>query len=166
VPTHRTLASLLVAVVVIAACDDAGTPFRPPPPASFQPVLIEQRGPVAIDFLTATPAVGSTVAGCGSAISGCAGRVEMQFLLRAHEPGHVLGVRAFLHAATNLRACLLAETGPFDLARGEVRTLSIAFDRFDDCGIPLTIATMAVVVEGTVEVASRRAWQVTYRFER
>lgn len=162
---YRTLGALLAVVVTIAGCDDAGTPMRPPPPAPSQPVLIEQRGPVAIDFLTATPPAGSTVTGCGPSVGGCAGRVAMQFLLRGQEAGHVLGVRAFLHA-THLRACLLAETGPFDLARGEVRPLSIEFDRFDDCGVPLTIATMAVVIEGTGEVASRRAWQVTYTFER
>jgi hypothetical protein len=165
VPACRTLGVVLAVAAAIAACDDAGTPFRPPPPASSQPVLIEQGGPVAIDFMTATPAAGSTVAGCGPVVSGCAGRVAMQFLLRAQDAGHVLGVRAFLHA-TNLKACLIAESGPFDLARGEVRTLSIVYDQSDDCGVPLTIATMAVVVEGTVEVASRRAWQVTYTFER
>ena len=163
-PAYRTLGALLAVIVAIAACDDAGSPLRPPPPAPSQPVLIEQRGPVAIDFLTATPAAGATVTGCGPVVSGCAGRVAMQFLLRAQDAGHVLGVRAFLHA-TNLRACLLAETGPFDLARGEVRPLSIVYDLSDDCGVPLTIATMAVVVEGTVEVSSRRAWQITYTFQ-
>jgi hypothetical protein len=165
VAPSRTLWALFVVALAIPACDDAENPFRPPPPSPSLPILIEQRGPVAIDFLMASPAVGSTVSGCGAGIAGCTGRVTMHFVLRAQEAGHVLGVRAFLHA-TNLQACLLAETGPFDLARAEIRTLTIVYDKSADCSVPLTIATMAVVVEGTVEVASRRAWRVAYTFER
>lgn len=165
VPASRTLWALFVVAMTMPACEDAGTPFRPPPPPSTSPVLIEQRGPVAIDFLAASPPNGSTITGCGPGVANCPRRVTMAFLLRAQEAGHVLGVRAFLHA-TNLQACLLAETGPFDLASGEIRTLLIEYDQAADCGVPLTIATMAVVVEGTVEVASRRAWTVAYTFER
>jgi hypothetical protein len=161
-PAFRTFVAVFAIALPVAGCGGSDAPFRPPSPAA-QPGVIEQSGPVAIEFIDATPAVGSTIMGCGPGLSGCANRVAMQFTLRAQDAGHVLGVRAFLHA-TNLQACLLAQTGAFDLARGEVRPLAIVFDRTEACGMPLTIATMAVVMEGTVEVASRRAWAVTYTF--
>lgn len=127
-------------------------------------MLIEQAGPVEIVWLDATPPLGSTISGCGNRVRGCVNRVAMRFQLRAQDAGRVLGVRAFLHA-TNLVACLQTETGPFDLARGEVREVSVVFDQSDDCLVPLTIATMAVVVEGPAPIgASRRAWALTYSF--
>ncbi len=156
---------LLVAAIALTlpGCRDPRTPAAPSPPAVSQPVLIEQSGPVEITFLDATPSPGSTLTGCGNRISGCANRVAMRFSLRAQDAGPVLWVRAFLHA-TNLQACLQTTTGPFELARGETRDLSIVFDESDSCLVPLTIATMAVVIEGPAPVASRRAWTVSYSF--
>jgi hypothetical protein len=88
----------------------------------------------------------------------------MRFSLRAPDAGPLLAARAFLHA-TNLQACLLTTTGPFELARGETRELSIVFDESDNCPVPLTIATMAVVIEGPAPLgASRRAWTISYTF--
>lgn len=159
----RLLASVIAASFALVGCRDAYKPVAPSPPSSPQPVLIEQSGPVEITFVDATPSPGATVTGCGTRISECVNRVAMRFSLRAQEAGTVLGVRAFLHA-TNLQACLLTTTGPFELARGETRQLAIVFDQSDNCPIPLTIATMAVVVEGPVQVASRRAWTLTYTF--
>ena len=37
-------------------------------------------------------------------------------------------------------------------------------DRADRCGTPLDIATMALVVDGTIEVASRQTWTLRYLF--
>ena len=107
---------------------------------------------------------GSTMTGCGNRIAGCAGRVQMRVQLRAPEAGPVLFVSAFLHA-TDRRACLIGGSGPFSLAAGENRTLDIVFDRTDDCLVPLTIATMAIAVEGPVQIASRRAWSLALRFD-
>lgn len=152
-----------IAVVLTLGCRDAHNPVAPSPPLNPQPVVIDQTGPVEIVFLSATPSPGSTLTGCGSRISGCINRVVMRFSLRAQDAGTVLAVRAFLHA-TNLQACLLTTTEPFQLARGETRELSIVFDQSDNCPIPLTIATMAVVVEGPAQVASRRTWTVSYTF--
>ena len=151
----------VVLAVVLAACDDGASIVGPTGPP--QPVPIEQRGPVAITFLDATPVPGSTLSGCGPRIAGCAGRVRMRFSLRAQEAGPVLHVNAFLHA-TNLQACLIAGTGEFPLGQNETRTLELVFDRSDDCAVPLTIATMAVVVEGPAQIASRQAWSVQYAF--
>lgn len=156
--------AVAVAVVVaalLAACDDGASIAGPSGPP--QPVPIEQRGPVAISVLGATPVPGSTLSGCGARIAGCGGRVRMRFSLRAQEAGPVLYVNAFLHA-TNLQACLIAGTGAFPLGQNETRMLELVFDRSDDCAVPLTIATMAVVVEGPVQIASRQAWSVQYTF--
>ena len=156
---------LLAATIALTltGCGDERNPAAPTPPP-FAPIMpIEQAGPVEITFIDAVPAAGSTLTGCGNRISGCVNRVSMRFSLRAPEAGPVLWVRAFLHA-TNLQACLLTTTGPFELARGETRELSLVFDESDNCLVPLTIATMAVVIEGPAPVASRRAWQVSYTF--
>jgi hypothetical protein len=86
----------------------------------------------------------------------------MRFLLRAPQAGTVLGLRVFLHA-TNQLACLMTTTGPFDLPRGE-QAIAIVFDEAGDCGVPLTVATMAFVVEGPEQVASRQMWRLAYTF--
>jgi hypothetical protein len=162
---HRLRGPAVVVIVAIglARCGDTRNPVAPPPPSPSTPVLIEQSGPVDILFLESTPAPGTTIAGCGSRISGCEHRVAMRFSLRGQVGGPVLFSRAFLHA-TDQRACLQAATGPFELQPGQVRELVVVFDRSEDCGVPLEIATLAVVVEGPVQVSSRRAWAVSYRF--
>lgn len=156
---------LLVAAIALTlpGCREARNPAAPTPPPLPSVVLIEQTGSVEITFIDAVPSAGSTLTGCGNRISGCVNRVAMRFSLRAQDAGPVLWVRAFLHA-TNLQACLQTTTGPFELARGETRELSIVFDESDTCLVPLTIATMAVVIEGPAPVASRRAWTVSYTF--
>lgn len=160
----RLFAPAVAVAFTLSGCRDAPTPVAPSPPALPQPVLIEQSGPVEIVFLGATPSPGSTLTGCGNRISGCINRVAMRFSLRAPDAGPLLAARAFLHA-TNLQACLLTTTGPFELARGETRELSIVFDESDNCPVPLTIATMAVVIEGPAPLgASRRAWTISYTF--
>ena len=160
----RLLAPAAAVAFTLWGCGDERAPAAPSPPAVSQPGLIEQSGPVEIVFLGATPPPGSTLTGCGNRISGCVNRVAMRFSLRAPDAGPLLGARAFLHA-TNLQACLLTTTGPFELARGETRELSIVFDASDDCPVPLTIATMAVVLEGPAPLgASRTAWTVSYAF--
>lgn len=156
---------LVVAVAcALAGCDgDGGAPTTPTPMPAPGPVVTGRSGPVEIVFIDASPAAGSTVAGCGTRISGCANRVGMRFTLRAQEAGPVLGVRVFLHAS-NMIACLTATTGPFSLARGETRDVAVVFDQSDDCLVPLTIANMALVVEGPAEVSSRQTWSLAYTF--
>ncbi|HET7292323.1 MAG TPA: hypothetical protein VFM88_07855, partial [Vicinamibacteria bacterium] len=78
--------------------------------------------------------------------------------------GHALGFKVFLHD-TRLQACLRAETGPFELRAGDDFGVDLVLDESDRCATPTTIATMAAVVEGTVEVASRQEWGVTYTFQ-
>lgn len=148
----------------LAACDGKGaSPTSPTPIPSPGPVATGHTGPVAIAFLEATPPPGSTVTGCGTRISGCVNRLSMRFTLRAQEAGPVLGVRVFLHA-TNMVACLTATTGPFALARGETREVAVVFDQSDDCLVPLTIANMAFVAEGPIQVSSRQTWALAYTF--
>jgi hypothetical protein len=147
----------------LAGCNGKGPHTTPSPPATATPVPTGRSGPVVVTFLDATPAPGSTVTGCGTSIAGCRNRVSMRFSLRAQEAGSVLGVRVFLHA-TNMVACLTATTGPFTLARAETREIVVVFDQADNCGVPLTIANMALVVEGTIEVSSRQTWSLAYTF--
>jgi hypothetical protein len=64
-----------------------------------------------------------------------------------------------------MRACLSGETGGFPLRAGEAQTIEVAFDRSDACATPFEAAHLAVVVEGTVEVASRQEWSVRYSFQ-
>jgi hypothetical protein len=87
----------------------------------------------------------------------------MVFQLRSDLGGPVLHMSAFLHS-TGLIACLLASTGPFDLRPGEPAAVELTFDRADQCRTPVTIATMAAVVEGPVAVASRQEWALRYTF--
>lgn len=61
-------------------------------------------------------------------------------------------------------ACLSGETDPFVVQAGTLRTVEIPIDRADGCGTPTTIATMAAVVEGPVQVASRQTWSLHYVF--
>lgn len=159
----RWLPLVVVMACPLAGCDGSETPTTPSPPTTTTPVPTSHSGPVTITFVDATPAPGSTVIGCGTRISGCLNRVSMRFSLRAQEAGPVLGVRVFLHA-TNMIACLTANTGPFNLARGEQREVAVVFDEADNCGVPTDIANMALVVEGPIQVSSRQTWSLTYTF--
>jgi hypothetical protein len=159
---HRLLGPAVV-VLAFTACEDRGAPTAPRLPTASPPIPIEATGPVQITFLESMPVPGGTITGCGARVSGCENRVLMRFSLRGEAGGPVLWFRAFLHA-TNLRACLQAATGPFELPPRQTREVMIVFDRSEDCGTPLDIATLAVVVEGPAEVASRRTWAITYRF--
>lgn len=121
-------------------------------------------GPTQILFSTSQPPPGAIFTGCGPDISGCEGRLRLRFLLRPSRSGHALRFTAFLHD-TNLRACLFASTGAFDLNAGQDTAVDMILIDSDRCATPTTIATMAAVVEGTVEVASRQEWGVGYRFQ-
>jgi hypothetical protein len=87
----------------------------------------------------------------------------MAFRLTPTGTGPVLWVRVFLHA-TSKRACLIASGEPMSLRAGEPRVVEVVFDESDACTTPFEIATMAAVVEGTVEVASRQEWSIHYSF--
>jgi hypothetical protein len=153
---------MLFASAVLEGCDgQPAAPSRPPDPAL--PVAIDSQGPVRMTFVGATIAPGGTITGCGSLIEGCAGRLRMTFLLNPPSNGPVLYARLHLHA-TNLQACLWGEIAPFTVRARVPVTIEIPIDRADRCGTPTSIATMALVVEGTVEVASRQTWTLQYLF--
>jgi hypothetical protein len=153
---------MLCASAVLAGCGgEPAAPSRPPDPTL--PVPIDSDGPVRITFVAATIAPGSTIAGCGPLIEGCAGRLRMTFLLTPPSDGSVLYARLYLHA-TNLKACLWGEIAPFTVRARVPVTIEMPLDRADLCGIPTDIATMALVVDGTIEVASRQTWRLRYLF--
>jgi hypothetical protein len=161
----RESARVGVLAFTLVACRDSTTPTTPSPPPTATAVPTGSTGPVGIVFLDASPPPGATITGCGTTASGCRNRLSMRFSLRAQEAGPVLGVRVFLHA-TNQVACLIADVGPLDLARSEVRELAVVFDQAEGCGVPFTIANMALVVEGPGQVASRQTWSISYTFAR
>ena len=167
VPAHRYLStaiagSALLAALVFDGCGHTTTP-TPMPDPTLQVTPIDNTGPIRITFVTANIAPGSTVGGCGGVIEGCAGKLRMTFRLNPPSDGPVLFVRMFLHA-TNLQACLWGELAPFLVQAGAPLTIEVPTDRADRCGTPTTIATMAVVVEGPIQVSSRQTWSLRYTF--
>jgi hypothetical protein len=153
---------VLLLVAALTACDDAPPTMPEPSPTPDTGVHPGSRsGPTRILFVEASPAPGSTLTGCGPDAAGCAGRVSMTFDLVPTASGHVLWTSGFLHADTG-RACLTARTAAFDLRAGVPARITLAFDQSDDCRTPVQVATMAVVVEGTVEVGSRQEFSVRY----
>jgi hypothetical protein len=118
-------------------------------------------GPTRIVFLGAEPPPGADVAGCGATAQGCAGRFRIRLALQSATGGPALYVRVFLHNA-GLRACLIGQTGPQVLRAGQAEELEVRLDQADECRTPADIRTMAAVVEGTVEIASRQEWGIRY----
>jgi hypothetical protein len=168
VAAHRYLSpaaagGALLAGLVFLGCGHTPTMPTPTPDPTLQVTPIDNTGPIRITFVTANIPPGSTVGGCGSVIEGCAGKLRMTFRLNPPSDGPVLFVRMFLHA-TNLQACLWGELAPFSVQAGAPITIELSADRPDRCGTPTTIATMAVVVEGPIQVSSRQTWSLRYTF--
>lgn len=138
-----------------------GSPSPVPSPIDVTPG--QATGPTRITFAGAEPPPGATVSGCGGSIDGCRGRVTIRLDLQSPSGGPVLYVRVFLHS-TSLRACLIGRTGPLTLRPGAMERVDVVLDEADDCRTPVDIRTMAAVVEGTVEVASRQEWGIRYTF--
>jgi len=135
---------------------------QPSPPADTAVAAGAHTGPTEITFLAAEPPPGATLNGCLADASGCDGRIRMRFALRNPIGGSVLYATAFLHASNRL-ACWRATSGPFRLEAGVTDELLAVFDQRDPtCFTPSEIATMKVVVEGTVEVASLQEWAIHY----
>jgi hypothetical protein len=153
----------LCVTILLAACAGPGIAPSPPPDPHLQVTAVDSSGPVRITFVSANITPGSVVTGCGSLIEGCAGRLRMTFRLDPPSDGPVLYARVYLHA-TNLIACLWGETAPFAVQARLPTVMEIPLDRADRCGSPNTMATLAVVVEGPVQVASRQTWSLYYVF--
>lgn len=154
---------LLCVTLLLAACGGPGTAPSPPVDPNLQVTSVDSSGPVRISFVSANITPGSVVPGCGSLIEGCAGRLRMTFRLDPPSDGPALYARVYLHA-TNLIACLWGETAPFALQARASSVIEIPLERADRCGTPATMATMAVVVEGPIQIASRQTWSLHYVF--
>jgi hypothetical protein len=168
----RFPAAAAAACTLLLGCGDEGHTaccvVTPPPccvvpsdPSSVPPGA--HSGPTEITFLAADPAPGSTLAGCQPDASGCDGRIRMRFRLLNRTGGPVLDAIGFLHGSNKL-ACWRGTTGPFRLEAGVTSELLVVFDQRDPraCVAPSEIATMKLVVEGTVETASLQEWVVHY----
>lgn len=155
---------MLCSGAALQACDRSPAAATPPPPDPTLLVTpIDSTGPIRVTFVNANIPPGSTIAGCGVLLDGCAGRLRMTFLLTPPADGPVLYVRVFLHA-TNLLACLQGDLAPFTVRAGVPVTIEVPVDPSGGCRAPMTIATMALVVEGPIEVSSRQTWSVHYTF--
>ena len=153
----------LCVTILLAACGGPGTAPSPPPDPHLQVTPLDSSRSVRISFVSANITPGSVVAGCGGLIEGCAGRLRMTFRLDPPSDGPVLYARVYLHA-TNLIACLCGRDGAVHGASAACQpSWSIPLDRADRCGIPNTMATLAVVVEGPSQVESRQTWSLYYR---
>ena len=89
----------------------------------------------------------------------------MTFRVEPTGSGSVLFYRAFLHA-TDKTGCLIAPAAGGALQAGMARTVEVVFDEPDTsgrCRTPLDLRDLAFGVEGTVEVASRQEWSLSYR---
>lgn len=136
------------------------TPVVTPPPGG---VLVgAHTGPTEITFLSAEPAPGATIDGCGRDGRGCAGRVRMRYRLRSPGGGPVLDAIGFLHA-TNKLACFSGRTGRLDLPPAVPREIEVVFDEVDPaCLVPGTISDMKLVLNAPVETASLQEWALRY----
>jgi hypothetical protein len=157
--------ALALAGLLGAGCGSETTvPMTPPSATPTSPPAVSpgaHTGLTEITFLAAEPPPGSTLTGCLGDASGCDGRIRMRFRLRNPTGGPVLDAIGFLHT-TSLLACWRGTTGPFRLEAGATEVL-IVFDRREPaCFAPSEIATMKLVVEGTVEVASLQEWAIRY----
>jgi hypothetical protein len=109
---RRTIAAISAACQI--ACNHPTSPAAVPIDPNA-PIVGAHTGAVAIDYAGANAAPGSTVAGCGPTIAGCAGRLRLSFRLRSAGAGVVLFTAGTLHGATKT-ACLSAVGPGFSLA--------------------------------------------------
>jgi hypothetical protein len=158
--------AVVLAMAALVACggDDGPTAPTPTPTDPNAPVAGRRTGPVLIEYVGASVAPGSTIAGCGPTIAGCAGRLRLSFRLRSASAGPVLGISATLHGANRV-ACLTARAAGFQLGANATVTLELVFDEVNPaCALPFDSLDMGVTIEGTVEVASRQEFGIRYRF--
>jgi hypothetical protein len=152
-------------VLLTLACGDGGgttpSPVVSPSPSPSDVIPGAATGPTRITFLAAEPPPGANVMGCGATASGCTGRIRVRLRFESATGGPALYVRVFLHS-TELRACLFGQTGAQVLPAGRAGDVEVVLDQADECRTPVDIRTMAAVVEGTVEVASRQEWRIVY----
>ncbi len=168
----RRSAAVIFAFFLVGCGGESPTRPLPSPSPSPTPTpglpgvtVGASKGPTAITLVAADPPPGSSVSGCGSGASGCAGRIRMTFRLTPTESGPVLWCVGFLHA-DNMTACLQGRTAGLTLRAGEAQTVEVIFATADTsgrCATPVEITNLALTVEGVVEVGSHQEWALSYR---
>jgi hypothetical protein len=161
---HPQGADVLVVALLALSCgrSPASVPV-PVPSASPSAAIVAgvHSGPTAIDFVEATPPPGSVVA-CDATVAACAGRIRVRLRLSPQFAGPSLWTEVTMHA-TNQIACFRGRVPGLRLEAGRPEIVDVVLDQVDPaCGLPLTIAHMAAVVEGVVDVASRQEWSIAY----
>lgn len=173
--TRISKTAAVVAAALLVACGESAGPGSPSPTPTPSPPVSEVPGVVrgasegvtTVWLTAADPLPGSTVAGCGSGASGCAGRIRMTLRLVSPSGGPALGLVAYLHS-DRMVACFAGRLGPFTLAPGG-QDMDVVFDPADtdeECPTPLDITHLAVVVEGTNAVYGRQVWAASYHLVR
>ena len=159
------LGSIVAAIACTLSCGQPTAPGPLPAPADpNRPTVGAHTGAVAIEYVSANVEPGSTIAGCGAALAGCAGRLRLSFRLRSVNAGPVLGTSATLHGVNKI-ACLSAAGAGFSLAANATPIIEVVFDQVNPgCVLPFESLDLGVNVEGTVEVSSRQAFGIRYRF--
>jgi hypothetical protein len=173
--TRISRTAAVVAAALLVGCGESSGPSSPSPTPTPSPPVSEVQGVVrgtsegvtTVWVTAADPLPGSTVEGCGSGASGCAGRIRMTLRLVSPSGGPALGLVAYLHS-DRMVACFAARVGSLVLAPGG-QDVDVAFDPADtdeECPTPLDITHLAVVVEGTNAVYGRQVWAVSYHLVR
>jgi len=155
------LCTAVAGAALTAACGSS-TPTAP----SFMAVVPSSSyGPVQISFLSATPAPGSTISGCGPNPTGCQGRLSMTFLLRSNISGHVRSGAVYLYNAYGLDGCLGMNILPTDLVAGTGVVTTVRVDIANEfCPMPLVINRMVFTIYDEGPLRSAQGFQVRYLF--
>ena len=158
--------SAVIALAALAGCggdNPGGVQPSPTPTPGLPGVTVGQgTGNATIALVTAAPAPGSTLSGCGPDGAGCASRIRMSFRLTPTVAGTALWCTGFLHASNNL-ACLQGRTGPLTLQAGVAQTVEVLFDTAapSGCRTPADITHLAFVVDGA-GISARQEWGLRY----
>jgi hypothetical protein len=158
----KHLAGLFL-LAVLVACASPTAPTPPPADPNLLVTPVEHQGPVAIDFVSASIAPGSTITGCGNYIVGCRSMLSMLLRLMPSQNGPVLWVRTYLFGTNNL-ACLYGEVTGMTLFAGVPATVDVLLDTADPCGVPNDMVAMVALVGGPVQIESRQGWTIHYHF--
>jgi len=151
-------------LTLLPACSNPTSPDEPVDLTSVTRGITS--GPTQVTLQSASIAPGSGIAGCGADLTGCAGRLRMTFQVRSESGGLVDGTRVYLFGSGGL-ACLWGSVDSFRVAPRETASFDVVFDRADTsqlCRTPVRIINMAAVLEGTIQIATRQEWGLTYDF--
>lgn len=120
-------------------------------------------GATRIDFVSADPAPGTALSGCGPDASGCPGRLRMVFRVTPSVTATAARFVATLRADSE-RPCFRAATGPLPLRAGVGASIQVVLDPSGACATPFAVTRLAADLEGDRPVAAHQEWAIGYAF--